>query len=122
MRRTSGSAKADTPGLFCARRLNFKFQSSPENSSGRTFVQPLSRNTAQGASRTSEADSAASIRGSHAAYSFFIFFFFFGLVAMAYFLLSVMNCGRVEFKLCGRVSVPSALAPLTEIDGATDRP
>jgi hypothetical protein len=55
--------------------------------SGRTFVQPPSRNTAQGASRIQEADGATSIRGARARHVFFIFFFFFGLVAMACFLL-----------------------------------
>jgi hypothetical protein len=60
----------------------------PENSSGRIWVQPLSRNTAQGASRIQDVDGATSIRGLRVHHVvFFIFFFFVGLVAMILFLL-----------------------------------
>jgi hypothetical protein len=53
------------------------------------LLQPLSRNTAQGASRIHNGDGATSIRGprAHHVVVFFIFFFLVGLVAMVYFLL-----------------------------------
>jgi hypothetical protein len=47
------------------------------------LVQPLSRNTAQGASRIQDVDGATSVRGLRAHHvDFFIFFFLVGLVAM----------------------------------------
>jgi hypothetical protein len=54
-------------------------------------VQPLSRNTAQGASRIPKADRAASIRGRTRHYIFVFFFAFFFLVAMALLPCCVMN-------------------------------
>jgi hypothetical protein len=53
-----------------------------QNSSGRTFVQPLSRNTARGASRIQEADGAASKRGARMRHYVLVFFFFFDFFAM----------------------------------------
>jgi hypothetical protein len=50
--------------------------------SGRIWVQPLSRNTAQGASRIQDIHGATPIRGARACHVFFIFFFFVGFVAM----------------------------------------
>jgi hypothetical protein len=62
-----------------------------ESSSGRTFAQPLSRNTAQGASRNPKKQTARPRYEARDRRYFFIFFFFFGLLAMGYFLLRVMN-------------------------------
>jgi hypothetical protein len=58
----------------------------PQNSSGRTLVQPLSRNTARGASSSKEVDGTGLNRGACAPNYFFIFFFFF-FAAMMRFLL-----------------------------------
>jgi hypothetical protein len=49
-------------------------------------VQPLSRNTAQGASRIQKGDGATLDTRSRLDHVFFIFFFFFGLLAMMCFL------------------------------------
>jgi hypothetical protein len=64
------------------KRPSIKNSFPPKRSSGRIWVQPLSRNTAQGASRIQDVDGATPIRGPRAHHVFFIFFFFFGLVAM----------------------------------------
>jgi hypothetical protein len=55
-------------------------------SSSRCYETPL-----KAPRESKEADGAASIRDARDRRYFFIFFFFFGLLAMVYFLLSVMN-------------------------------
>jgi hypothetical protein len=77
---------------FASRRYALpEDQSRSKNSSGRTCVQPLSRNTAQGASQNPKKVTARPRCEARERRYFFIFFFFFGLVAMGYFLLSVMD-------------------------------